>query len=427
MRLFSLHLLLSFIVFLPTPTARADNWPQWRGAKLDGVSHETGLPTHWSPTENVAWRVPLPGPAGATPVVWGDRIFLTTVNQESLELHCISTSGKRLWTQTVGAGNRDVRGDEGNSASPSPSTDGRHVWTFMANGHLACYGIDGQEVWRFNVESRYGKLQNAFGMTSTPVLDGDRLYLQLIQGDQDASTKEAQLVALEKTTGREVWRVDRPSDCRQECEHSYASPIIYRDAERAYLIAHGGDYTTAHRLEDGQEIWRCGGLNPPGSYDPTFRFVATPVAVPGLIVVPTAKRGPVVAVSPKAQGTFDIADSDYVRWTYPTTPDVPSPLVYDGLVYLCRENGNLAVLDAETGEEYYQKRTVRDRHRASPVYLDGHVLLTGRRGKVTVVRAGRKFEIVAQNNLSEPISSSPVVAGGTIYLRTFEALYAIRK
>ncbi len=204
-----------------------------------------------------------------------------------------------------------------------------------------------------------------FGMTSTPVLDGNRLYLQLLHSGG------AQVVSLDKATGEEVWKQNRPSDARAECEHSYSSPVLYRDGQLELLLTHGCDYIVAHRLTDGSEVWRCGGLNPKGKYNPTLRFVASPLAVPGLIVVPSAKNGPVLALDPASKG--DISDSKEGHfWTREhNTPDVPSPLVVDGLLYLCREDGTLICLDAKTGEEFYTKRTHADRHRASPVYADG--------------------------------------------------------
>ena len=408
--------------------AVAENWPQWRGAKLDGISGEKHLPVKWSKTENVAWRLALPGPAGATPAVWGERIFLTSVTPEGqLVAMCVSTAGKELWRKTIAEGNKDVRGDEGNSASPSPVTDGEHVWVLMGNGQLACFTVDGQEVWKFNLQERYGKLNIAFGLTASPLLDGGRLYLQLIHGEGNPATREACVVALDKLTGKELWKRDRDSDAKAECEHSYASPVLYRDGKVEYLLTHGADFVIAHSLEDGRELWRCGELNPKSNYNPTLRFVASPVAVPGLIVVPSAKNGPVFGVKPDAKGDIT-AVAEAFAWKRPlNTPDVPSPLVHEGLVYLCRENGNLIVMDAKTGEQIYEKRTVADRHRASPVYADGKIYLTARKGIVTVVKAGREFEILASNELGESISASPAISNGRIYIRSFDALYAIGK
>jgi outer membrane protein assembly factor BamB len=378
-------LVLGVVGSCVAPSAWAENWPQWRGARLDGVSSATNLPAHWDRTTNVVWRVPLPGPAGATPVVWDDHIFVTSVDGEDLVLLCFDTEGKQRWRQVVSTGNRDVRGDEGNSASPSPATDGQHVWTFMGDGTLACYDFEGKEVWKFNMQNRYGRFQIQFGMTSTPVLDGDRLYFQLIHSGG------AQVIALDKASGREAWRQPRPSDARAECEHSYASPILYRDGQREFLLTHGADYIVAHSLANGAELWRCGGLNPLGNYNPTLRFVASPVAVPGLIVVPSAKNGPVLGLRPTGRGNITV-DRRH----------------------------------AATGQEYYQERTHADRHRASPVHADGKVFITARDGTITVVKAGRQFERLATNVMGESISSSPVIAGGTLYLRSFDALYAIR-
>ena len=425
-----LRIVFTLGVFLTAANARGENWPQWRGAHLDGISNETGLPTEWGPKKNVLWRVELPGPAGATPVIWGERIFLTTPTGkylEDLSLMCISTAGKTLWQRKITTGNQVVRGDEGNYASPSPSTDGKHVWTFMGNGALACYDVKGNKVWAFNVQERYGKLKIAFGMTSTPVLDRGRLYLQLIHGEGRPQTREAVVVALEAATGKEIWKHDRKSDARAECEHSYASPMLYRDKEREFLVTHGADYVVAHRLTDGGEIWRCGNLNPKSDYNPTLRFVASPLAVPGMIVVPSAKGRSLIALRPNIKG--DVTENDNARhWTLPrNTPDVSSPLVKDGLVYLCRENGNLMCLDAKSGERLYEERTQRDRHRASPVYVDGKILLTARRGHISVLRPGRKFQLLATNTMGESMSASPAVSGGRIYLRTFKALYAVGK
>lgn len=404
----------------------ADNWPEWRGPSNNGISTETNLPTTWSKTENVAWRLPLPGAGGATPVVWNDSIFLTSTDGENLVLICVGTDGKERWRKTIDVGNKNVRGDEGNSCSPSPVTDGEHVWVTMGTGAIACFDFDGNEVWRFNLGDRFGKLDIAFGYTSSPVLHKDRLYLQLIHGDGNAATREARVVALDKRTGKTLWERERDSDATKECEHSYASPVLYDDGKLAFLVTHGADFAIAHRLTDGSEIWRCGGLNPKNDYNQTLRFVASPVTFPGIVVIPSAKNGPVIAVRPDSKGDVSTAPHA-ILWTMSNnTPDVPSPLVYDGLVYLCRESGNLICLEADTGKRLYEKRTTADRHRASPVFADGKIYTTARNGKVSVIKPGRNFEILAQNDIGESISSSPAISNGTIYLRTFNALWAIR-
>lgn len=418
------------VIGLAAVHARAENWPQWRGEKLDGISRDLDFPLTWSKTENVLWRLPLPGPAGSTPVLWDDRLYLTSATGESkedLSLLCVTTAGKLLWEQTVATGSKNVRNDEGNYASPSPVTDGKHVWCLFGTGDLACYSKDGEPRWKLNIQDRYGKLNLMFGLASSPVLDRGRLYLQLIHGDMRSKEQEARVVCLEGATGSEIWQVGRPSDGTFECKHSYASPTLYRDPQREFLLTHGQDYIIAHDLADGRELWRCGDLNPKGKYEPTLRFVASPLAVPGYIVVPTAKNYGVVCLKPDGQGDLtEKPEHTHWRWNA-STPDVPSPLLVDGLVYICRENGNLIVADADTGKEIYTKPTTRDRHRASPVYAGGHVYLTARNGTVSVVKAGREFELVAKNELNEPISSSPVFSNGRLYIRTFDALYCIGK
>ena len=417
---------LALFGLLWSTAIHAENWPQWRGATHDGISKETNVPTRWTPSDGVAWRLKLPGRAGATPVIWNDSIFLTSVSadNDTLVLMCVGTDGQIRWTRELGKGNKDARVNEGNSASPSPVTDGKYVWTFLGNGPLACHDFGGKEVWKFDVQERYGKLNIQFGMTSSPLLDGDRLYLQLIHGEGDPKTREAKVVCLDKTTGKELWKAERPSEAHSENEHSYASPTIYRDAQRAYLLTHGADWIIAHDLNDGHELWRSAGLQP-DKYDPTLRLVASPVAVPGLIVAPSAKGGRVIALTPDGAG--DITGSKHKLWEYNPTPDVPSPLVHNGLVYLYRENGVLVVLDAKSGKKLYEQRTPGENNRASPVYANGNIYLVSRNGITTVVKAGPKFEEVSTNALEEITTASPVISNGRIYIRTYESLWAIGK
>jgi outer membrane protein assembly factor BamB len=235
------------------------------------------------------------------------------------------------------------------------------------------------------------------------------------------------VIALDKASGQDIWKVERKTDGRGEGEHSYASPCLWQNGKDTYLVVHGCDYATAHRLSDGSEIWRLGDLNPKTKYNPTFRLVASPVAAPDLIVVPTAKNGPVIGVKPDAQGMIT-AGSPSERWRRPQgTTDVPSPLVHEGLVYMCRENGLLICIEANTGKEHYQEALHRALYRASPVYADGKLYLTARDGMFSVVKAGPRFELVATSQLPDTFTASPAISGGRIYLRGFETLYAITK
>ena len=287
---FSISLAMTVTMGVASLADQQINWPQWRGPHANGISDVTDAPVSWSHTEdakeNVLWRLPMPGPAGATPIVWGDRIFLTSVgeNKKDLLLLCADTKGSLLWTRKVGQGNKAVRGDEGNFASPSPSTDGEHVWTFMSNGLLACYDFDGNPIWKKDLQKQYGTFDIQFGLSSTPVLHGDLLYVQLIHGPWNKDPHVGLVVALNKMTGEEVCAHRRVTDAVDECKHSYASPTLYDDGEQSFLLSHGADYVIAHDLKTGEELWRCGDLNPKGSYNSTLRFVASPAAAPGLIV-----------------------------------------------------------------------------------------------------------------------------------------------
>lgn len=398
-------------------SAPAENWPQWRGPNDDGVSTERGLPAHWSETQNIAWKLTLPGKAGSTPVVWGERIFLTSQESGDVVLLCVDTNGKQLWKRTFAKGNRNYMRDEANNSSPSPSTDGKHVYVFAGTGDFACFDIDGNEAWHFNAQERYGPFRMQWGTHTSPLLWGDRLYLQLFHAGADL------VIALNKATGEEVWKVHRTSDAEEECRQSYTSPIVWHKGDNAYLITHGCDYTVALRLSDGKELWRVGGLNPRDNrYVYSLRFVASPAVTPDLIVIPSAKNGPVVAVQPTAAG------NPKELWRHPHgTPDVPSPLIRDGLVYLCSERGVLQCFDGQTGKEYYRKSLHSARYRSSPVYADGKIYLTSRDGYFTVVKAGKAYEPVAVNTLPDQFAASPVVAHGRIYLRGFETLYAVGK
>jgi outer membrane protein assembly factor BamB len=420
------NLLACLAVLALTVPAVADNWPQWRGPTNNGISKETNLPSEWSDTKNVVWKAAMPGMGGSTPIVWGERIFLTSEDGADLVLMCLSTEGKELWKQKVGTGKQRFMRGEGNNASPSPCTDGKHVWAYFGTGDFVCFDLEGKEVWRFNAQERYGKFRIQHGMHTTPLLDGDRLYFQLLHSGAHI------VMALDKSNGKEIWKIERKTDATQENEHSYTSPVIYRNGKAEYLVVLGCDYATAHRLNDGSEIWRVGDLNPNTAqhrYRGDLRFVASPLATPDVIVIPSAKHHDIVGVSPSATGSFGAGSPNELWRRIKGTPDVPSPLAYDGLLYICGEQaGPLDCLDAKTGKEHYKdKRLHTSIYRASPVYGDGKIYLTARDGTITVVKAGPKFEEIAVNKLPDDVSASPVIANGRIYIRGWKTLYAIGK
>lgn len=413
-----------------TVQTHADNWAQWRGPAWDSLSDGTDIPVSIGDQDKLLWRVPLPGPAGASPIVWEDQLFLTTLegtkDGANMFLICIDTNGKISWKKQLEGANQNSR-DNASSASPSPSTDGKHVWAMMGNGILHCFTVRGELVWKKDLQKEYGKFDIQFGMTTSPILDRGRIYLALIHGDMSdrVTTSVGHVIALDSKTGDEIWYHRRLTDGVAENTHSYASPSIYRDEHREYLITHGGDYVIGHSLKDGSEIWRCGGFNPKGdSYNNALRLVASPTPTPGMIVVPTAKRGPVLALKCNLRGDVTGHPENF-RWKMPKgTPDVASPVVYEGYVYLADEKGVLVCLDAQTGEMQYRERLFASNHRSTPVAANGHIYITGRKGVVYVVEAGPTFKLASKVDLEEETTASPAISNGRIYVRTYRALYA---
>lgn len=380
------------IVLIIAMPLLAENWPGWRGPSGNGISQANMLPNSWSAETNIDWRLPLEGPAASTPVLWEDKIFLTSTKGDDFLVMAVSTDGKVLWEEVVGTGNKSFRQGESNYAAPSPSTDGSNVFAFFGNGDLVSFSIDGKQVWKRNLADEFGAFNMYFGMASSPLLHNGSLFVLLLHSD-------AQLVlSIDKATGETLWKHDRKTSARRENLHSYASPMIYSNDAVSQLIIHGSDVVTGHSLKNGAEIWRCGGLQDPDNYNDFLRFVATPVTDGTILVVPSAKNGPILGLQPdKAEGTIT-GNKQYYAWRWDAnTTDVPSPLIHVGLVYICRENGVLICIDAATGEEVYKKSVYRKRHRSSLVYGDGKIYISAMDGTISVVAAGRDYKLLAQN------------------------------
>ncbi len=401
-----------------TTLVYADNWPQWRGPTFDGICHEKNIPAEWGPDKNIVWKLDLPGVGCSTPAIWDDRIFLTSEDGSDIVLMCVSTQGKQLWKHKIGSATRRARGDEGCGASASPCTDGKHVWAFAGSGEFVCYDFDGKEVWSFNVQQRYGRFNIAYGMHSTPTLFGDHIYMQTLH------TAGQWVFAVEKATGKEVWKINRETDTPNNWEspHGYASTMLWKKGGDGYLIVHGNDYTTAHKLTDGSEIWRVGDLNPNRSGQ--WRFVSCPAVSDEVIVIPTCKNGPTVAIRPDVTGTIKAGGQGEI-WRLKTTTDVPTPLIHDGLFYMCRADGQFICLDSKTGKELYSDRGYNGRYRGSPIWADGKIYLTARDGTFRVLQAGAKFKELAKNKLPDEFAATPAISNGRIYLRGFKTLYAV--
>jgi outer membrane protein assembly factor BamB len=249
----------------------------------------------------------------------------------------------------------------------------------------------------------------------------------------DDQTRTGKVIRLDKATGRTVWEVDRVTNAQFECKHSYASPFIFRDGGREFFVVHGADCITGHALADGREVWRFGGLNGPTATNPkpndqTWRFVASPCGVPGTLIVPTCKAGPTVALRVGDALVGDCSNAkDVVRWVNPLTPDVGTPLVADGLVYMLHKDGKLQCVDLETGKDVYVERTHTGQHRTSPILVGGRLCFASNDGWVSVVKAGRTFQLLDSIDFGgESITASLVVSDGRLFVRSAAALYAIK-
>lgn len=398
-------------------TGQAENWPQWRGPNLNGVSLEKNLPVSWSPTENIAWKLEMPAWSGSTPIIWEDRIFLNVADGDHLYLWCVDRKqGTVLWKKLLGGGNVKMR--KQNMSSPSPVTDGFRVWVMTGTGVLKGFELDGTEVWSRNLQEEYGDFGLNWGYASSPLLYRDSLYIQVLHGMK--TDDPSYVMAVDKHTGKNRWRVERPTDALLESPDAYTTPTLLNLGGVLQLVVSGGDYVTGHDLETGRELWRAGGLNPgKGQW---YRIVASPTVWGDLIFVPSRVK-PFIAFRAVRQG-----EATQVRpvWSTDHGPDVPTPVTDGKSVYIVNDKGILWCLDAQTGKEIWGQERVRPgTYSASPLLADGKLYVTSEDGVTTVVKAGPQFEILAENDLGGYTLSSPAVSRGQIFLRTDSHLYCI--
>lgn len=414
------------------------HWAQWRGPANQGVSNETGLPTEWSATKNVKWKTPIDGRGHSSPIVWGDRIFLTTAIEgdviaeakppkhilgggeyvhpdsvagnryHTLKIVCVDRrSGKLLWERIAYTGRvYDDRHRMATNADATPATDGRYVYAWFGSEGLYCYDFNGKLIWKKSL----GNIpKQGMGNGTSPVLYENLLILQC---DEDNGERSF-ITALDKRTGKEVWRTPR------QVQVSWTTPIIARAPTRMELIASGAEYIAAYDPATGKELWRCKGTE--------SWTVATPIAGHSIVIVSAAhpvKR----ALAIRLGGSGDVTDTSQVVWRRDKgTGYTPSSIVYGDYAYLLTDGGILTCVDVKTGEVKYEGARVPKpaRFYASPVAFEDKILLTSEDGDTFVLKAGTKHEVLGTNSLDEPIYASPAIAGGSIFIRTAKHLYRI--
>ena len=402
---------------LSLSVVRAENWPQWRGPNLNGVSNEKNLPVKWSAEENVAWKVAMPGLSGSTPIIWRDRIFVSVAEADNLALWCIArNNGEVVWKQPLGAGNVKMR--KHNMSSPSPVTDGRAVYVITGTGILKAFDFAGKELWTRDIQKEYGAFGLNWGYASSPLLFDDSLFVQVLHGMK--TDEPSYVMRIDKKNGKTLWKVDRPTNAIRESPDSYTTPALLRYGKTTEIVITGGDCVTGHDPANGKELWRANGLNPENN--PFYRIVASPIVFNEIIYAPTRVK-PLLAL--RAGGRGDITSS-HVLWSTVNGPDVPTPVTDGKYFYIVNDRGIVWALDAKTGAEVYgQQRLKPGTYSGSPVLADGRIYITDEDGLTTVIAAGPKFEVLAENPLNEYCLSSPAISDGRIYIRTSGHLYAI--
>ena len=397
-------------------SAQAENWSPWRGPNQNGVAVGTDYPTHWGEDQNIRWKVKLPGWGTSTPVIWGDQVFVTGEAEQKNALVCVNRAGDQLWQVELGAsaGNRNAKAS---GANPSAVTDGKHVYAYFRNGDLACVDLEGAVVWQVNLQEKHGADRHWWDLGTSPVLSRDFVVVAVMhQGP-------SYLIALDKETGGEAWKRPRDLGAPAEARDAYTTPLIVKEEGIEMLVVLGADHVTGHRVEDGEEVWRFGGLNPEARGN--FRSIASPVAAEGWIVAPYARGGSLTGI--RRGGAGDISDSHQAWIAYDVAADVPSPAVYDGRVYLSRDRGEAVCLDLETGKRRWSKRLPRSRYvySSSPVIAGGKLYITREDGTTFVLSLDDEPELVATNNLRENTYATPVFVDGKIFLRTSDYLFCI--
>ena len=412
-----------------------DNWPQWRGPNLDGTTAATGLPVTWSTTENVIWRTKLPSWAAATPIIWGDTVFVTTAEEGSIpnrsdsrssagdsardRLYLIAVdreTGGIRWQRSMGRGNRIGR--KQNMASPSPVTDGRHVWAVNGNGELRCFDFDGNQLWMREMQKDYGKFGVQFGYASSPLLHDGVLYLQNLQGMY--TDDPSYVLAIDAASGKTIWKVERPTDGLHETPDSYSTATLAKVGGEFVLIVSGAGYVTGHDLQTGREIWRGGGLNPDNARN--YRTIASSLVVGDIVLVPSRRR-PFIAF--RTDGEGDVTDSKRL-WSTEYGPDVPTPTSDGERLYIVDDRGIALGLNVKDGTTVWDRNRIEPgTYSASPLLADGKIYAISEDGTTTVMKAGDEFEILAVNRLDDYTLASPAEAGNRIFIRTAEYLYCI--
>lgn len=424
-------------LLLAAASASAAHWSNFRGPNYDGSSPAKNLPVRFSQTENLAWTAALPGPSAATPAVWGDRVFVSSTDAAERAVVALAfdrKTGRELWRHKVADGDR--RDDRSNYASPSPVTDGEHVWFFYGNGHLVCYTVAGQEVWRRDIQRDHGTFAFLWTFATSPLLYDGRLYLQVLQRNTPVQGRgfadkpnDSYLLAMDPKTGRDLWRHIRPAKAREESLEAFSTPTPFTFNGRAELLIAGGDDLSGHDPATGRELWRWGTWNPERITH--WRLVPSPVAGGGVVLACAPKGSPIYAVKAGQNGTLTDAHIAWQSAVRELSSDVSTPAFYDGHFFVVNSDRRLVfkVAPADGKILWQGELPGRAKVEGSPTLADGKLYVMSHSGDVFVVDAGSEFKVLHTAAMGEPnardLRAGVAVADGQLFVRTGEKLFAV--
>ncbi|MEE8130836.1 MAG: PQQ-binding-like beta-propeller repeat protein [Vicinamibacterales bacterium] len=404
---------------VPPPGEGGLYWPRWRGPSGQGVVDGTGYTDTWSATTNVRWKTPVPGAGHSSPIVWGDRIFLTTSRDDGRRLSVLSfrrSDGTLLWETDAPDGRVERHHGKNTPASATPTTDGERVYASFGSRGLAAVDFDGNIVWHRDL----GRIDNYHGPAGSPLLYRDTVIIYQDQGASLGSggvskrTAEGSFViALDTRTGETRWRTERSARV------GWGTPIAISVGDHDELIVSSQRQVQSYDPTTGEELWRCEGN--------LFEVIPTPVAGHGLVFCTSGRAGPTLAIRPGGRG--DVTET-HVAWkTTRGSPFVPSPVLYGDYLYTLNDMSSIITcLNARTGEAVWQERLGRPRREgisASPVIVDEKLFVTNDDGLTFVMKTGPAFELLHTNDIGERTLASPALVDGVWYIRTVNELIAI--
>lgn len=429
--------LLSAALLSLAATLQAANWPNWRGPENNGSSTEKNLPVTFSKTENVLWAADMPGASAATPIIWGNKVFVSSLDERTKSLLAICldrTTGKEIWNAQVGIGIQQDK--QSNQASPSPVTDGKIVVFFYGNGDLAGFDLDGKKLWQRNIQKDYGQFAFQWTFSTSPVLYEGTLFLQVLQRDVPVNGRgrtdgpiESFLLAMEPSTGKELWRKVRPTEAMAESKEAFTTPMPYEFKGQKQLIIAGGDYISGHNPKNGEILWSWGTWNE--NKIPHWRLVPSPIAGGGVALACAPKKEPIFAV--KLGGKAKLTN-EAIAWKSERasnlSSDVPTPAFALGDFFIEGDSTKtISRVEPMTGKiKWTAQLPGQAKYEVSPTVADGKVYTMNFKAEVTVLNAA-DGKILHTTNLGDPTDnmtrSTIAVSGGNLFIRTNGKLYCI--